>query len=176
MNILSFDNCTKIGTFRKPHGIAGTLELVFEPEWELSVQYAGILITDTDGLPVPWFVAPDGIRITSSKSALIDLDWIDNQDSAKKLCGNTVYIQKTDVIPAPETSALSEWEGFNLYNEKTMLVGKISGTENFSGNLVMTVLTSKGEKMVPLHPDLIIEIDRKNMNMTMKFPEGLLDI
>jgi 16S rRNA processing protein RimM len=176
MKMFSFDDCIKIGMFRKPHGIAGTLELVFEPEWEVSVQHAEIFITETDGLPVPWFVAPDGVRITSSKSALVDLDWIDNQDSAKKLCGNPVCILKKDIIPDMKPQELSEWSGFTLYNEYGYSVGKINKTENFSGNMVMMVDTPVGEKMVPFHPDLIVEINRETRSMTVRFPEGLLDI
>jgi len=174
--MLTYDDCTKIGTFRKPHGVAGTLELVFEPEWEASVEQAGILITDTDGLPVPWFVAPNGVRITSSKSALVDLDWINNQNLAKKLCGNSVYILKNHIIAGMKSQELYEWSDFSVYNENGSLVGKINGMENFSGNLVMMIDTPQGEKMVPLHPDLILEINRETRKMTMKFPEGLLDI
>jgi 16S rRNA processing protein RimM len=176
MNLLSFDDCTKIGAFRKPHGTAGTLDLVFEPEWAASVELAEIFITDTDGLPVPWFVAPDGVRITSYKTALIDLDWIDNMDSAKRLCGSSVFIPKSKIIPNQETSELSDWAGFSIYNEMGALVGIVNSTENFAGNLVMMVDTSHGEKMVPLHPDLIIEINHETRKMTMEFPEGLLDI
>jgi 16S rRNA processing protein RimM len=176
MNLLSFNDCTKIGSFRKSHGIAGTLDLVFEPEWETSVEHAELFITDTDGLPVPWFVAPDGIRITSSKSALVDLLWVDNLQAAKRLCGSSVYIPKSNIIPNEESSGLSEWAGFSIYNETGALIGMVNNMENYAGNLVMMVDTPWGEKMVPLHPDLIIELDHETRRMTMEFPEGLLDI
>jgi 16S rRNA processing protein RimM len=176
MNLLSFNDCIKIGAFRKAHGINGTLDLVFEPEWETSVENAELFITETDGLPVPWFVAPDGIRITSSKTALIDLDLVENHQLAKRLCGSSVYIPKNKIIPNEESSGLSEWAGFSIFNELGALIGKVNSTENFAGNLVMMVDTLLGEKMVPLHPDLIIEIDPETRKMTMKFTEGLLDI
>jgi 16S rRNA processing protein RimM len=176
MNLLSFYDCIKIGAFRKSHGIAGTLDLVFEPEWETSVEHTELFITETDGLPVPWFVAPDGIRITSSKTALVDLEWIENQQSAKKLCGSSVYIPKSKIIPNQKSSELSDWAGFSIYNENDDLIGKVNSLENFAGNLVMMVDTPLGEKMVPLHPDLIIEINHETRKMTMQFPEGLLDI
>jgi 16S rRNA processing protein RimM len=176
MNLLSFNDCIKIGAFRKPHGTAGTLDLVFEPEWEASVEHAELFITETDGLPVPWFVAPEGVRITSSKTALINLDWIDNMDSAKRLCGSSVFIPKSKIIPNLKSSELSDWVDFSIYNEIGALVGKVNSTENYAGNLVMMVETPLGEKMVPLHPDLIIEINHETRIMTMVFPEGLLDI
>jgi len=176
MHVLSFDDCIRIGTFRKSHGIAGTLELVFEPEWEATVEHAEILITDTDGLPLPWFVSPDGIRITSPKTALVDLELIENQQSAKKLCGSTVYIPKNKFIPNQESSEFFDWIGFSIFIENGAFIGKVTGTEDFAGNLVMMVDTPLGEKMVPLHPDLIMEINYETRSLTMEFPEGLLDI
>lgn len=176
MKPLSFNDCIKIGTFRKSHGLSGTLDLAFEPEWETSVEQTELFITETDGLPLPWFVAPDGVRITSYKTALVDLDWIENQQSAKKLCGNSVYILKSNIIPNQETPELSDWTGFSICNEKGDFIGKVNSTENYAGNLVMMVDTLHGEKMVPLHEDLIMEVNIKTRMLTMEFPEGLLEI
>jgi 16S rRNA processing protein RimM len=176
MNELSLSNCIQIGHFLKTHRYSGTLLLVFEPEWELTVLNANILITETDGLPVPWFISPDGIRITSHTSALIDLDWIEDQKSAAVLCGNPVYVEKSSIRSSLEKDDKSQWIGFKIYSETGNLVGIITGEENYSGNRVLSVKVKNEEKLIPFHPDLIAAVDIELQSITMRLPEGLTDI
>jgi 16S rRNA processing protein RimM len=173
MNELSLQNCIQIGWFRKIHGVTGTLLLNFEPEWELSVRNTDILITLTDGLPLPWFVSPNGIRITTNSTALIDLDWIDDIKTAGKLCGNPVFIEKSKILHSAEKNEISEWIGFSICSEKGKPVGIITREENFSGNRVITVKIKNEEILVPFHPDLIKEVDFEIQRITMSLPEGL---
>ena len=174
--MLTFQDCIKIGSFHKPHGFSGTLQLNFDPEWVTSVAQAGIIITGTDGLPVPWFVVKDGMRITSSGTALVDLEWIEDQASARKLCGSPVFILKGNSIPEVQSSEPAGWKGYSILDENGNHIGMVIRTENFSGNLVMVTDTLNGEKMIPWHEDLILETDQVKKMIRMVIPEGLLEI
>jgi 16S rRNA processing protein RimM len=176
MKTLSFQNCILIGFFQKIHGVSGTLLLNFEPEWELSVLNTDLLVTETDGLPVPWFIAENGIRITTHKTALIDLDWIEDEKAAKRLCGNPVYLEKNKILSVLEDKNLSQWIGFSIYSDSGNLIGKITGEENYSGNIVVSVKVENGEQLIPFHPDLIKAIDYDQKKITMCLPEGLSGI
>ncbi len=176
MKILSFDQCIRIGTFLKQQGFSGTLQLVFEPEWELSVKYADILFTETDGTLVPWFVAEEGIRITSPKSALVDLDWINTGAASKKLVGCPVFIEKDKTRTNAAEENPSGLIGMCLYEESGQLIGEITNEEDYSGNIVVTIQTRNGEKLIPLHPDLIIGSDPEQNRLIVKLPDGILDL
>lgn len=91
---MRLENCVRIGYFQRTHGIEGTLVLDFSPEWGLSLASTTILILEINGLPVPWFIAEYGIRITSANTALVDLEWIEDDASAQKLCGLKVFLEK----------------------------------------------------------------------------------
>jgi len=173
---LSIQNCIRIGTFQKPRGISGTLQLNFEAEWEWSVVNTDVLLTETDGLLLPWFVADDGIRITSSGIALVDLDWIEDEISAKKLCGCPVYLEKSKILQTHGEIDVSEWIGFEISDGSGNCIGVITGEKNYSGNLVFSVRTEKGERLIPFHPDLMNAVDKKLKKLTMDVPEGLLDL
>lgn len=173
--MLTLEDCVKIGVFLRPHGVNGTLILAFDPEWEVPVGNASVLFVETDGLPVPWFLVKDSIRFISSQTALVDLEWIEDQQTAKKLCGNNVYIEKTTAFKTAETG-MTDWKGFTLLNTSGMVIGTIIATEDYAGNRVMLVDTPTGEKMVPFHIDLIRGTDSKHHKITMEFPEGLMDI
>jgi 16S rRNA processing protein RimM len=174
--MLTFKDCIQIGSFLKPYGYSGTLQLVFEPAWESSVEQMKILVTETDGLPLPWFVAGEGVRMISPRTALVDLEWINDLTAAKKLCGSPVYILKNHGAGDIDHDEPSGWEGFRLLDEEGNTTGLVTRTEDFSGNLVMFIDTPAGEKMVPFHPDLVIKTDPEERKIWMAFPEGLLEI
>jgi len=176
MNILKEEDCVRIGTFRKPHGYSGTLQLYFDPQWEFSLEKAEILMTLTDGLIVPWFVSREGIRIVSSQTALVDLEWIENEVSAKKICGNPVLIEKDKISHDQEMDYSSEWCDYLIYDESGNYTGKIKSEENYAGNTVWIVLTTKGEQLIPYHSDLIRSVDQEAKTVVMAIPAGLLEI
>lgn len=174
--MLTFQDCVKIGAFTKPYGYSGTLLLRFDPEWEASLESAERVITEINGLPVPWFTAHDGIRITSSQSALVDLDWIEDQETAEKLCGHEVYLLKEDLVIQAPNQEHNDLTGYQVVVEDGLPIGTIIRTENFSGNLVMILETPHGEKMVPLHEDLVVEHNTALRTLKMNLPDGLLEL
>jgi 16S rRNA processing protein RimM len=174
--MLSLQDCIKIGVFRKPQGYTGTIILQFEPEWIASVKQAEKLIVETNGLPVPWFVTEDGITITSPRTALVNLEWTEDKQSAESLSGSTVYLLKEDIIREHEIIEQEGWTGYQLRDENGSVIGTVRYAEDFSGNLVLVVETPDGEKMVPLHEDLILNHDPSSRIIQMSLPEGLLEI
>jgi 16S rRNA processing protein RimM len=171
----SLENFVKIGTFLRPHGIAGTLVLAFEQEWEEAVENARVMLVETDGLPVPWFVTSDGIRIITSQTALVDLEWIDDHQAAKKLCGNPVYLEKSPTFAMSDPGPV-ELTGYSLLDTGGQVIGNIAGLEDYAGNIVLLIETGSGEKLVPYHPDFVRNIDKTGKKLTLQLPEGLLDI
>lgn len=173
--MISLNDCAKIGVFLRPHGIAGTLVLAFEQEYEQQVENARVLLVETDGLPVPWFVIREGIRIITAQTALVDLEWIEDQQSAKKLCGNNVYLENS-LLSAVSGTGMAEWTGYSLLDPAGGVIGTIAGVEDYAGNIVLLVKTPSGDKLVPFHADFVRKLDKTRKKLTMQLPEGLLDI
>lgn len=169
-------NCVKIGQFKKPHGVAGTLTLNFEPAYEDSLSDAEVLLTDTEGLLVPWFVTEEGIRLIAHGTALIDLDWIEDEQAARKLCGMDVYIEKEAIYSHEGWEVQSNLTGYLMLDRTGKMIGTITALDDFSGNIVCTVNTVSGEKMVPLHPEIIRKVDDEAKAIFIDLPEGILDL
>lgn len=176
METLKLSKCIKIGYFHKPHGVAGTLQLNFDAEWEDSLANASVLVTETEGLPLPWFIADEGIRIISPTTALIDLDWIDDEKDAKRLCGQNVFLEKGDIREPTSGVTGGEWVGYTLIGEDGISIGLITGEDNYAGNLVLSVITSRGTILVPFHPDLLKQADHTGKKLILDLPSGILDL
>lgn len=173
MERLLKENCVPIGFFHKTYRYEGTLQLNFDPSWESSLISARVLLTETDGMPVPWFVADDGVRITSPGIALVDLKWIDDEKSAKKLVGLKVMIEKNAVKDCVEPESPAGWTGYSLEESLSGYVGLITDESNYSGNIVLTVKRETGNILIPFHPDFLISANHHTRILILKLPQGL---
>ncbi|MFV0377973.1 MAG: hypothetical protein ACK5JD_11815, partial [Mangrovibacterium sp.] len=102
METIPKPDCLKIGYLQKPHGIKGEIVLQFEPEYEASLDEMPTLFLEIDGLLVPFFLRDEGLRFRSGETALLHFDWVDDEQQARKLCGNSVYILKEDWLDEEE--------------------------------------------------------------------------
>ena len=149
------------------------MQLSFDPVWELSLVNARVLFTEIDGLPVPWFVAEDGVRITGSGNALVDLEWIEDEKSARKLVGRKVMIEKKAIMNAVAPEAPAGWTGYSLEESNRGFVGTITAESNYAGNIVLTVKTEMAEILIPFHPDFLVSTNHQGKILTLKLPDGL---
>lgn len=175
METIPKSDCQKIGFIRKTHGVHGELVLEYEPEFEESVAESGRFFLEIDGLLVPFFVAQDGLRFRSAKTALVIFDWVDTEKYARRLVGSPVYLFKNEIIYEPEEAVISQFLHFNLLDENRKEVGKISAVDDYSGNIVFTVDTENGELLVPFNEDFLMNLDEEQKTIQLLLPEGLMD-
>lgn len=173
MKRLTRDDCIPIGEFLKPYKFSGTILLSFDPVWETSLIRTGMLMTETDGSPVPWFVCENGISLTGPGKALVDLLWINDEESARKLCGMKVLIAKSSVHTPVAKQVPADWSGYILEDIQTGVIGLIISENNYAGNVVLTVEREKSTLLVPFHPDLMVCADHRLKVLTLRLPGGL---
>jgi 16S rRNA processing protein RimM len=168
-------DCEKVGFFRKTHGVYGELVLEFEPKFEFSIEQAERFFVELDGLLVPFFVVEDGFRFKTENSAILKFDDVENEKYAKRMVGNSVYLFKSEIVFATDEFFDSELVDYLLIDEKLGEIGIIDQVDNYSGNIVITVQFKGKELLVPFNEDLLIELDKQNKIIKLRFPEGLLD-
>ncbi|MFV0266940.1 MAG: ribosome maturation factor RimM [Draconibacterium sp.] len=174
MGTIPKTDCEKIGFFRKTHGVHGEVVLGFEEHFEYSVEEAERFFVELDGLLVPFFIAEDGLRFKSSKSAIVKFDWVDTEKYAKRLVGASVFLYLDEIVDEPlESEALLK--GFVLFDAEKGEVGEIEQVDDYSGNVVLTVKHGDEELLVPFHPEFVVEIDEEQKRLTLKLPEGLIE-
>jgi len=182
MKALSPEDCVRVGYFRKPYGISGTLQLAFDRGWEASLEQARVVMVETQGLPVPWFVAQEGIRILNAGLALVDLEWVHDDREARKLCGLSVCLEKSALAPGHPGSPEGQpditpagWTGFMVSDPEKHFSGLVIAEADYSGNLVLTVESGGREFLIPLHEDLVAGIDHAQRLLELRLPDGILE-
>ena len=167
--------CIKIGFIRKTHGVHGALVLEFETEFEESVAEADRFFLEVDGLLVPFFISEEGFRYKSAKTAIVEFDWVKSETDARRFVGCSVYLFQWEIVDEAEEESVSQFLHYRLLDENAKEIGIITEVDDYSGNIVFTVVSDGQELLVPFHAELIISVDEDSKVITLHLPEGLLD-
>lgn len=167
-------DCSQIGFIRKLHGVHGEVVLEFESKFEMSVEVAERFFIELDGLLVPFFVAEEGLRFKSGKSALVIFDDVNSGDYARRLVGQNVYLFQDEIVDEIEEENESPFLNYLLENQNSGEIGIIKKVEDFSGNVVMTVDYHGEDILIPFNEDFLVSADNVQKTITMILPEGLI--
>ena len=176
METIPKSDCQKIGYLQKPHGIKGEIVLQLEDDYTESFEEYPTFFIEIDQLLVPFFLSEEGIRIRSNDSALIQFDWIDNEIEAKKICGNSVYLNHEDIVLNDDELTLHQLVGYTLFDKVVGLIGKIEQVDDYSGNLILQVQYKEQEVLVPFNEDFLIRFDEGKKEIELQCPEGIFEI
>lgn len=176
MEVIPIDDCTKVGYLQKLHSIHGELVLNFETKYEESIDPAEIFYIEQEGLLVPFFLEEDGLRYRSNKTANLKFQWIDSDKAAKLICGSSVYLKTSDIIIPEGIFTIDEYLDFTIEDSSLGEIGKIKEINDFSGNIVLTVLHKGEEILIPFNDELLQSIDKQNQIILLALPPGLIDL
>jgi 16S rRNA processing protein RimM len=176
METISRQDCLQIGYLQKTHGVRGEVVLQFSPEFGASLEEEPVLFVEIDGLLVPYFPEQQGIRSRSDETALLKLEWIENELQARQICGQAVYLKKDDWIEEEGTIFVHHLTGFRLIDHELGFIGVIEQVEDYSGNLVIQLTYRGREVLIPLNDDFLIRFDDEMKEIEMRCPEGIFDL
>lgn len=176
METIPKTDCEKIGFFRKTHGVHGGLVLEFETQFEYSVEEAGRFFVELEGLLVPFLIKNDGLRFRTANTAIVNLDFVETEKYGKRLVGKSVYLYLSEIIDEPEESFESQFENYLLIDETLGNIGMITHADNFAGNIVLTVNYKGEELLIPYNKSLEVATNEVQKTITLKLPEGLIEI
>jgi 16S rRNA processing protein RimM len=135
-----------------------------------------VLLLETDGLLVPYFIAEEGLRFKSGESVIAKLDWVNSDKKAKEICGLAVYVREEDVENSEDGFYPEDLVGFKLFEQSLGFIGEITDVTNYSGNILITVYYNGKECLVPFNEDLLTRLDEDLREIEMNLPEGIFDL
>ena len=160
---------TRIGQVLKSNGTDGQVIISLFGIGTEDISETEPVYIEFDGLPVPFFLS--GVSQRGSSRILAHLTDVNSLDDAQELAGRAVY------YPADwfeENDDFQDFTGWTLYDADGGAVGRICGLEPIPGNPCLEIETEKGTVLVPLHEDLVKDIDENGKALTMSIPDGLL--
>ena len=149
----------------KSWGAAGEVVLSRSSEDPQDLKSQEPVFIEFDGLPVPFFI--ESVTAKGGR-LLVKFEDVDSLAEAEELVGREIGFSDSDET---EEDTLI---GLRVRDARTRrIVGEIVDMNDYAGNLLVTVDTQRGEVLLPLHEDLIAEVDEEVI--TLEIPEGLLE-
>jgi 16S rRNA processing protein RimM len=176
--MITRDELIAIGRYNKPHGVAGEISATIDVDMD-TLQGLSCLVTDIDGIFVPFFV--NACRPKSQETVLLTIDGIDNEKEVSRLVNHDLYALKRDYRQESLDSdadgfPLDYFIGFELRDSDGQRVGEITDVDEQTENAIFIVDREGAELMVPATDELIVEFDLDKKVMVMDLPQGLLDL
>ncbi|MBQ3872187.1 MAG: hypothetical protein II791_00050 [Bacteroidales bacterium] len=156
----------KVAQVLKSNGTDGELLMSFLEVGPEDIDREEPVYIYFDGLPVPFYFESFNQRGTNR--ALVRLTGVHSLRDADELAGRDVF---ADYFETEEDEDLTGWK---VLSEDGTPIGTITAYEDIPGNLCIYVDTADGERLLPLHDDLILSMDDTARTLTLRIPEGLL--
>lgn len=174
------EEITSVGKLLKTHALKGELNMLLDIDPGY-LEEGNPAILDIDGIYVPFYA--ESVRTKGSFSYLVKFEGIDSEIEAKKLVNKTVYALRNKLKEYmlenydEEYALYDDLVGYTIEDIDNGVIGKVVEIDTNTENELFIVETPDGNTVyIPLTEDFIEKMDEDNKTITMRLPEGLLDL
>ena len=161
----------RIGKLGKTHGVRGEISFLFDDDVFDRVD-ADYLILSIDDILVPFFI--EEYRFKTDSNALMKFEGIDTQERARELTGCEVYFPHELADSDEDTISWAAIVGFDITDaDSCRTIGRIAAVDDSTINILFEL---EDGRLIPASEDLITAIDQQARTITMRLPDGLLNL
>jgi 16S rRNA processing protein RimM len=163
------NNFIKIGSLQKSFGTEGFIKFKSFPEFKDEILSADFLWLAEDDYHVPYRV----VSLNKAKN-MIQFDDVFSNEQASKIHNKAIYIKTDDSI---DSSAEDEdfIVGYKLYDNEEF-IAEIVEVKEIAGYLYGVINYQSKEILIPIHENLVLEMDPEQSILRMDLPEGILEL
>lgn len=174
-NMITEDDLFLVGKLGALHGLRGEIDCRYSDDVFMQEEDVWVFAR-VDGLPVPFLL--EDWRQTGEGAAILKFRNYDSADSVRMLADSDLLFPKdSDYADDREISSWLMLKGFHVSDKNVGEIGVATEVDDSSANVIIYVRKKNGEEVVlPLHPDLINEIDVRNRQLVLNLPQGLLTL
>lgn len=160
-----------IGRITKTYGFEGAVVVRSQSGITGEPEQGEPVFVVTDGIPVPFFTRE--AWSPTPGTLIISFDDYLNDTSVKHLKGCEIRMEGEADAGDDDLAALI---GFTLTDTGSGFSGIITEVLKNPGQLLAVVTVPGGEIFVPLHPDLIVSVEKEHNRIVMSLPDGLISL
>lgn len=169
------EDCFYLGTIVKKFSFKGELLAKLdtdEPEYYENLESVFVALGNN---LVPFFIEKSSLQ----KSNLLRLKFedVNTESEANHLLKCELYLP-LKLLPKLEGNKFyfHEIVGFTMEDENYGLVGTIKGVNDSTAQALFEVEKDGKEILIPMNDEFIVEVNKKAKKITVKTPEGLIDL
>lgn len=167
-------NYCSIGKFVASFGVSGELVLKHHLGKKTSLKGLETLFIEKqkDEL-LPYFI--ESVKIKTADEIYVKIEGINTREAARTLVQKQVWLPDEDFQKYAGKSAPISLLGYHIINEGVDL-GEILEVIEQPHQLLCRISLDGKEALIPVHQDTLVKMDKKNRQVVLDLPEGLLDI
>jgi len=167
--------CFYLGTIIGKYSFKG--ELLVKTDTDNIESYSNLtsFFIEINNRLVPYFV--EKCLIHKSSLLRFKLEDVSNEEIANSLIKKKIYLP-LELLPPLEGNKFYYHEviGFKLIDQKEGEIGTIIKINDQTAQPLFEVNVGSNVVLVPLHDDLLINVNRKKHTILVNLPEGLTDL
>lgn len=175
-----FDGCELIavGIIVRPHGLKGHLGIKLHNNFSDEILEIGQpVFLIYEGLPVPYFIE----EIKHTSLTIIKLRFIENEETSLRFINSQLFVKADDLdekheFDITETSALNEFQGFDVFDVNYGFIGIIINFNEIPGNIIFETEFNGKNILIPWNDKIVVEINVDMRRISVNTPEGLIDL
>lgn len=164
----------QIGHSGKSKGVRGELKLHVNGSYRTDLKSARALFFNLDGSKVPFLIEQVYID-----PCIIKLDEIDSPEAAYDLSNKEIFLEVKELQnpnTSPSDSGQHALVEFTLIDQNDSRIGTISSVKEYPNQLLAEVNINDIQVLIPIHEDLILELNEASKFIKMEIADGLLDL
>lgn len=167
-------NYCSIGKFVATFGLNGQLVLRHHLGKKTALKgLEALFIEKQKDELLPYFI--ESAKIKTAEELYIKLEGIDKKESAQALVQKQVWLTEEEFHKHAGKSAPISLLGFHIINEGKDL-GEILEVIEQPHQMLCRIDLEGKEALIPVHEETLKKVDKKNKQVLVELPEGLLDI
>lgn len=164
----------KIGKLVSVFGLRGEMILKHSLGKKTSLKgLKALFIEEHNDSFIPWFI--ESSRIKSEDEIYIKMQDVNVRESALKLVQKQVWLTEEDFKKYSAKSSPINLLGYSIYSNNKVL-GHVLEVIEQPHQVLCRIEVNNKEVLIPLNSETINKIDRKNNQVIVDLPEGLLEI
>jgi len=169
------EDVTKIGQFKKPHGVKGEMTFTFTDD-SFEDSECPFFISEIDGIFVPFRTV--NYRFTSDTAGMVRLKNLDSDRKVRFLSNKDIYFPKKYIVTntSKDSYTWNYFIGFTLIDEHHGIIGTIADIDESTLNTLFVVETKANEILIPAVGEMITSVDEGKKELHVTLPEGLLEL
>ncbi len=168
------DSCFYVGRIVKTHGIKGEITLRIDNDDFDEIEELNYFLLDMNDNLIPFFIEKIGFH--SNKSFILFQD-VKTLEAASQLVGVAAYLP-LDLLPETEGNDFYSHEvvDFMVVDDDKGELGKVNDIIEYPTQSLIQIIIEDKEILIPIHDDIIKEVDRTGKKIFIKAPAGLIDM
>jgi len=163
-----------VGHSAKSRGVNGNFKARIAKNYLTDVLRARAIFINLDGSKVPFLIE----SAEEKGQVILKLEEVDSPEVVSKYLSKELYLEASEISPESSSEDKPEhtFVGYTLIDQNNLKIGTIAEELEYPDQLLAKLRYNGKEVLIPIHEDLIINLNQEEKQLYLEIADGLLEL